>query len=130
MRWVTDEDTRDSVMPNFGADELLEKSDLVNVAEYVLSLSGQTVDQQAAAKGATVYADNCAACHGETGAGDREQGAPSLTDKVWLYGESKQDILTQLNRARHGQMPAWGDRLDAATIKMLTVYVHSLGGGE
>ncbi len=26
-------------------------------------------------------------------------------------------------------MPAWGDRLDAATIKALTLYVHSLGGG-
>ena len=27
-------------------------------------------------------------------------------------------------------MPAWGQRLDPVTIKMLAAYVHSLGGGE
>jgi cytochrome c oxidase cbb3-type subunit 3 len=27
-------------------------------------------------------------------------------------------------------MPPWAGRLDAATINMLTVYVHALGGGE
>jgi len=27
-------------------------------------------------------------------------------------------------------MPAFGSRLDETTIKMLTVYVHSLGGGQ
>jgi len=27
-------------------------------------------------------------------------------------------------------MPAWHTRLDAATIKSLTLYVHSFGGGE
>jgi len=26
-------------------------------------------------------------------------------------------------------MPAWGQRFDDATIKALTVYVHTLGGG-
>lgn len=32
--------------------------------------------------------------------------------------------------SRSGVMPAWGGRLDEETIKMLTVYVHSLGGGQ
>jgi cytochrome c oxidase cbb3-type subunit 3 len=27
-------------------------------------------------------------------------------------------------------MPAWNARLDPATIKAVTLYVHSLGGGE
>jgi cytochrome c oxidase cbb3-type subunit 3 len=27
-------------------------------------------------------------------------------------------------------MPAWGKKLDPVTLKMLAVYVHSLGGGE
>jgi cytochrome c oxidase cbb3-type subunit 3 len=27
-------------------------------------------------------------------------------------------------------MPAWGKKLDPITLKMLAVYVHSLGGGE
>jgi cytochrome c oxidase cbb3-type subunit 3 len=29
-----------------------------------------------------------------------------------------------------GAMPAWGDRLDPVTVKMLTAFVHSRGGGE
>ena len=31
---------------------------------------------------------------------------------------------------RMGVMPAWNSRLDEATIKMLALYVHSLGGGR
>jgi len=27
-------------------------------------------------------------------------------------------------------MPAWGGKLDDVTIKALTVFVHTLGGGE
>jgi cytochrome c oxidase cbb3-type subunit III len=27
-------------------------------------------------------------------------------------------------------MPVWGNRLSEPTIKALTVYVHTLGGGE
>jgi len=27
-------------------------------------------------------------------------------------------------------MPAWSERLDEATVKMLAIYVHSLGGGK
>jgi cytochrome c oxidase cbb3-type subunit 3 len=27
-------------------------------------------------------------------------------------------------------MPAWSERLDPATIKELSIYVHALGGGE
>jgi cytochrome c oxidase cbb3-type subunit 3 len=29
-----------------------------------------------------------------------------------------------------GQMPAWENRLDEETIRMLAVYIHTLGGGE
>jgi len=32
--------------------------------------------------------------------------------------------------ARQGVMPAWGQRLDPVTVKMLAAYVHSRGGGE
>jgi cytochrome c oxidase cbb3-type subunit III len=38
--------------------------------------------------------------------------------------------MTQITAPRMGVMPAWNTRLDAATIKSLTLYVHSLGGGE
>ncbi|HLJ05491.1 MAG TPA: cytochrome C oxidase Cbb3, partial [Acetobacteraceae bacterium] len=39
-------------------------------------------------------------------------------------------IVRQITNPRMGVMPAWHTRLDEAMIKSLTLYVHSLGGGE
>lgn len=130
IRWEKDEDTRYSEMPNFGSDGLLETADINAVAEHVLSLSGLEHDASLAEQGAVVFEEQCVACHGASGEGIQELGAPALNDQVWLYAGDRHEIVQQLTRARHGQMPAWTGRLDEATIKMLTVYVHSLGGGE
>ncbi|MGF1610495.1 MAG: cytochrome-c oxidase, cbb3-type subunit III [Kiloniellales bacterium] len=124
------EDTRLSEMPAFGADGLLSAEEISEVAEYVLSLSGGGSDAAAAERGAPLYADNCAACHGEQGEGMAELGAPRLDNQIWLYGGSKEEIVAQISRPKHGVMPAWGERLDDVTIKMLATYVHSLGGGQ
>ena len=35
-----------------------------------------------------------------------------------------------MNQPRNGVMPRWNNRLDPVTIKMLSAYVYSLGGGE
>lgn len=126
----SDEDSRQSEMPKFGKDELLEKAQIDDVAEYVLSLSGSATDTAAAERGATVYAENCAACHGENGKGMNELGAPNLADSIWLYGGDKADIVTSINTGRGGVMPAFQSRLDDVTVKQLAVYVHSLGGGK
>ena len=77
-----------------------------------------------------MFADNCAACHGDDGKGKREIGAPNLTDAIWLYGSDRQTIIEGIWNGRGGVMPAWERRLDDTTIKALTVYVHTLGGGE
>jgi cytochrome c oxidase cbb3-type subunit III len=130
IRWQADETTRQSEMPRFGADAMLKPDQIGDVAQYVLSLTNRATDAAAAKKGAAVFAEQCAVCHGPKGQGNQELGAPSLTDAVWLYGSSLQDILHQVNAPRLGVMPAWQGRLDDATIKMLTVYVHSLGGGK
>ncbi|MHB1217209.1 MAG: cytochrome-c oxidase, cbb3-type subunit III [Alphaproteobacteria bacterium] len=123
-------DSRQSAMPAFGADGVLTRKQVDDVAEYVLSLPGAAKDQAAAARGTTVFADNCAACHGKGGKGNIELGAPDLTDGIWLYGGSKEQIVAQVWRPKMGVMPAWEGRLDPTTIKMLTIYVHSLGGGQ
>jgi len=124
------DETRYSEMPAFGADELLTEEEIAAVADYVLSLSGGAGDAADVAAGAEIFADNCAACHGEAGEGDPTQGAPSLNDQIWLYGGERADIMAQVRKPQHGIMPAWVGRLDPATIKMLSVYVHSLGGGQ
>jgi cytochrome c oxidase cbb3-type subunit 3 len=74
--------------------------------------------------------NDCAACHGANGGGDRSIGAPRLNDAIWLRGNSKDAIKQQILYPKMGIMPAWGERLDAVTVKMLTAYVHSRGGGE
>jgi cytochrome c oxidase cbb3-type subunit 3 len=60
----------------------------------------------------------------------RQFGAPNLADAIWLYGSDADTVRGQIHSPRHGVMPGWSDRLDPATIRMLSAYVHSLGGGE
>lgn len=130
IRFDGDDGTRFSEMPAFGRDGLLTGEQIRDVAEYVLSLSGSDHDSPAAARGVEPYAENCAVCHGENGGGDREQGAPALNNAIWLYGGDRDSIVETITYSRRGVMPAWGHRLDETTIRKLTLYVHSLGGGE
>ncbi|MEM7303611.1 MAG: cytochrome-c oxidase, cbb3-type subunit III [Pseudomonadota bacterium] len=130
VRHQGDDDTRESEMPAFGADELLERDDISAVTEFVLKISNQEHDSELATKGEAVFADNCAACHGEAGKGGREFGAPNLADAISLYGNTRPTIAAQIARPKHGVMPAWLDRLGDASVKQLTIYVHGLGGGE
>jgi cytochrome c oxidase cbb3-type subunit 3 len=120
----------DTPMPAFGTQGMLTRAEIDDVAEHVLSLSGRSEDAEAAARGAGIFAEQCAACHGEQGEGMQEFGAPALNDAVWLYGGTKEAIVAQIYSPRHGVMPAWVGRLDPETIKILTTYVHSLGGGQ
>ncbi len=64
-------------MPAFGRDGMLERPAIRAVADYVRSLSGLPVPADAdLALGKKVFAENCAACHGDNGKGNRELGAP------------------------------------------------------
>ncbi len=130
IRNTTDADARYSEMPKFGADGLLEEAQIGEVVEYVLQMSGQEHDATLASAGATVFADNCAACHMEAGEGDRTQGAPALNDAIWLYGGDRETIHTSVFGARYGVMPAWAGRLSEDEVRAVTTYVHALGGGE
>jgi cytochrome c oxidase cbb3-type subunit 3 len=121
------ENTRVSQMPAFGKDGMLQPQQISDVADYVLSLSSGEGGNPA---GETVFKENCTACHGDNGKGMREVGAPNLTDAIWLYKGDKATIMEQVNNPRHGAMKNWNARLPDETIKQLTIYVHSLGGGE
>lgn len=123
-------DTRQSAMPRFGLDQMLTNEQISDVAEHVLSLSGKSTDSAAAGRGATTFAEQCAPCHGETGTGTKEMGAPNLSDAIWLYGGDKADVVKSIQTGRGGKMPAWTGRLDDVTIKSLAVYVQSLGGAK
>jgi cytochrome c oxidase cbb3-type subunit 3 len=128
----THPETRGTAMPAFGRDGILKPAQIEDVAEYVHKLrEGDRAEQTPAyMRGKDIFAANCAACHGEHGEGDREKGAPRLNDAIWLYGGDKSAIIQQVTNPRHGVMPTWESRLSDDTIKELTIYVHSLGGGE
>jgi cytochrome c oxidase cbb3-type subunit 3 len=119
------DETRQSQMPAFG--EILQPGQIKALVAYVRHLSGQGPNNAA---GAQLFAENCAACHGPDGKGNREFGAPNLTDGIWLYGGDKAALTTTIKNAHGGVMPRWNARLDPVTIRMLAAYVHSLGGGE
>ncbi|MBR0934219.1 cytochrome-c oxidase, cbb3-type subunit III [Bradyrhizobium jicamae] len=115
----------------FGRDGMLKRDEIVTVANYVRSLSGlSTAPNFDATAGKKIFAENCATCHGENAKGNQEVGAPNLTDQIWLYGSDEATMIETLTNGRAGVMPAWVGRLDPVTIKALTVYVHSLGGGK
>ena len=118
-------ETRQSAMPAF--DGILTPAEIAAVVGHVQSLSGKAKPN---AKGAELFATNCASCHGADGKGLREFGAPNLADNIWLYGSDPATLTQTIKQSRQGVMPRWNDKLDAATIKMLAAYVHSLGGGE
>jgi len=130
VRYAADDDTRLSEMPAFGRDELLDSGQISDVAWFVRKLSGQEFEEEPATRGETIFADNCAVCHGEKGEGMREVGGPRLADAIWLYGGSHAEIMAQVVAPKQGVMPAWGTRLGETTLKQLAAYVHGLGGGE
>ncbi len=128
IRNALDDDARQSQMPAYG--QILSRREIEDVAEHVLSFTGRATDAEAAKRGEAIYAEHCVACHGEQGEGVRAVGGPRLNDAIWLYGGSRDQIIAQITNPRMGVMPPWQGRLDEAIIRMLAVYVHTLGGGE
>lgn len=128
IRDTQDPNTRVSEMPAFG--EILKPEEIQNVAAYVADLSKQPVTSGNAAAGKEIFATNCVACHGDQAQGNRDLGAPNLSDAIWLKGSGEAAIIAQISKPKHGVMPAWTARLGDTTVKELAVFVHSLGGGE
>ena len=120
--------TRQSQMPAF--EGALSSDEIAALVAHMRTISHQRNADGLSAKGATLFAANCAFCHGSNGTGGRQVGAPNLTDGIWLYGGDPETLTQTIRFSRQGVMPRWGDKLDPATIKMLSAYVYSLGGGE
>jgi len=128
IRYEADDDTHVSEMPAFA--DMLEPAQINEVAAYVVSLSSTPSDAALVEPGKEVYAENCAACHGDNAEGIVDFGAPRLSDAIWLKGSTEAQIVSQIRAPKHGVMPAWVDRLGEPTVKQLAVFVHTLGGGQ
>jgi cytochrome c oxidase cbb3-type subunit 3 len=111
----------------------LTRAQINDLVQHILNYTGRATDAAAAARGAELYGEagaNCASCHGERGEGIRDVGAPPLNTRIFVYGGDAAALYASIAQGRAGVMPPWRTRLDPATITMLTVYVHALGGGE
>lgn len=122
--------SRANQMPSFGVDKVLKKEEINSTIQYVLSLSNKgNKNSKDLILGEEIFKANCIACHGNDGKGNQKLGAPNLTDEIWLYGQTNEELYKTIYFARAGVMPFWINRLDDNTIKQLSLYVHSLGGG-
>jgi len=134
-------DGRRGYMPAF--NEVLSGEQIDQLANYVASLSNIGHDAGKAAAGDVLFRSETAACyycHNSDGKGRKDIGAPNLTDNIWLWAdvlgaESDEGKVSSIrgviaNGLNKGVMPAWAGRLSPEQIKVLTVYVHELGGGQ
>ncbi len=127
-------------MPPFKG--VLDDAQITQLASYVLSLSGHGVDADAAKAGGELFRSEtagCYYCHTKEATGLYSQGAANLTDQIWTVADvpGAAALEHKLKRVEHvirggvqRVMPAWNERLSEEEIKLLTVYVHGLGGGE
>jgi cytochrome c oxidase cbb3-type subunit 3 len=112
---------RTGIMPPFADKTSQEIRDLAN---YVLSLSGRTHDSLRAYFGKPAFAP-CAACHGAEGKGNPALGSPDLSDRIWLHGDSIDDIMATIRNGRTGVMPAWRDRLGEDNAALVAAWVYA-----
>jgi len=129
---------RHGYMPAFG--EALSDEKIDQLAHYVLGLSGHSVDTPKAEAGREIFQGQeggCHYCHTASAKGMFSQGAANLTDAVWTVADvpGAGDDAARVEAVRavirggiQRQMPAWSGRLDDTQIKLLTIYVQSLGG--
>ena len=115
---------RTGMMPPIAA-AVGSTSDVRDVANYVMSLSGDPHNAISASAGRKKFVV-CAACHGADGKGNPAIGAPNLTDKIWLHGWGEAAIIDMIDHGKTNVMPAQGGRLTPAQIHLLASYVWSL----
>jgi cytochrome c oxidase cbb3-type subunit 3 len=120
-------------MPPFGLTGRLSEAEIRNLVQYLLRLSGQPHQAAAAEQGKAVYQDvakaNCADCHGDTGSGNADYGAPDLTINVWNSGGGARELYDAIYYGQHHIMPGWFGTLSLEQIRALAIYVYAMSHG-
>jgi cytochrome c oxidase cbb3-type subunit 3 len=83
-------------------------------------------DEKLLKVGRAIFQTNCAACHGQNGAG---LTGPNLTDEAYVHVKRIEDIADVIASGRNnGAMPAWNNRLQPKEVTLVTAFVASLRG--
>ncbi len=115
-------------MPAIGRQKALTPAEIRDVIAYTLSLSNRSEDPAAVERGGKLFQDKgvCYDCHSRDAKGIPDYGAPNLTDNDWIYGGDEESVYKSVYDGRHGQCPAWIDKLSAPMIRAIAVYIHSM----
>ncbi len=87
-----------------------------------------TKDASDLSKGKSIFVENCATCHKESGGGD---SGPNLTDQYWIHGGGIKNVFKTIKYGFVEKgMPGWSDKLNPLQIKQVASYVISLQGSN
>lgn len=128
---------RQGIMPAY--ESSLDDATINQLADFVQAAAfGKATPEQFA----LFNQSGCSACHGENAKGGAINklgtGAANLTDAIWRFGGSREEVLRTLRhgvnqdgpKTRVAIMPGFNGKLAPETIKMLAVKVHGFGGGQ
>ena len=129
-------DGREGMMPAFKGE--ISDADIGQLADFVIGLSqGNSGD---AASWALFEEAGCAMCHSDDAKGNPDAGSANLTDAIWRFGGSRDDVIATIAygvnqmedhpESHNAVMPSFEGRLSDNDIKLLAVRVWSLGGGQ
>lgn len=104
-----------------GWQNALGDEGVTQVIDYVKTLSSKQPDQTLPGK--QLFDQFCIGCHGANGEGNTALGASNLTDNIWLYGDSDQQLRHTIAIGRNGVMPAFNERLGDAQIRLLVAWL-------
>jgi cytochrome c oxidase cbb3-type subunit 3 len=109
----------------------LRPAQVSDLVAYLLMRESRPADSAAAERGAALFrtAAGCWDCHGEDARGDNAVGAPNLADAITLYGDGgAADLFHSIAGGHQGICPAWFERLSAAEIVSVAVFVQTRSG--
>jgi cytochrome c oxidase cbb3-type subunit 3 len=115
-------------MPGLGRIGQLSAPEIRDVVEYVYAFSHADANPDAVRRGRPLFMDkgSCYDCHGQDGTGNVDYGAPDLTGRSgWMYGGDRSTLFRSVYDGRHGLCPAWINRLNAAQIRELAVFLYT-----
>lgn len=95
-----------------------------DVVAFALSLH---YSQESLSEGAQLYDEQCAACHGKTGAGDGPKASPqmvSLADQERMAGQSDNALYQAITNGVDGRMPAFKEKLSDVQRWALTGHLR------
>ncbi|MBF0282307.1 MAG: c-type cytochrome, partial [Zetaproteobacteria bacterium] len=121
--------------------DAVDDATIQTLADFVLALpEGNATDA-----GWAAFNDvGCTGCHGDNAQGgalngDNYAGSVNLTDRIWRFGGSRDDVLRTIRygvnqegveQTRSAIMPVFGEKLSPEQIKILAIKIHAMGGGQ